>query len=184
MKRFLFSTIVSVISLFSFAQFKLTPSAGLITEDGPYTILRDGTESENYEVAMKAVEAAISDAQIGELEYEKSFAVTARYKTRGKLPGAMAATDWTIDYDLKVEVAENKILIYFTKIGSLVAKKRERLILTIHPTIGNNSMLRDILGNHHLFNSKGEICKGGKKFVAIYEDVANGIVKEIENNIK
>lgn len=181
MKRLYLIAIVSVISLYCNAQFKLTPSAGLVTEDGPYTIMRPGTESENYEAVWKAVEKAIPDAEMGELEYEKSFAVNAIYKTRAKLPSALIATDWVLEYDLKVEVAEDKILIFFSNIGTLKATaKLGNNTFLFFPTMGKNTMISP---NRYLFNSKGQICKGGKKMVAIFENIANGIVRDIENNL-
>ena len=183
MKKYILLTAFAVISLCCNAQFKLTPSAGLMTEDGPYTILKTGTEVENYEAAKRAVEVAISGAEIGEIEYEKSFAVTAKYKNRGKLPGALIATDWIVDYTLKVEASEDKIQISFSKVGNLEVWKKGEVLQYIHPTTGKNSMFGDITGNHYLFNSKGEICKGGKKMVALFEEMANGIVKEIKKNL-
>jgi len=182
MKKYILLTAFAVISLCCNAQFKLTPSAGLMTEDGPYTILKSGTEAENYNAAKRAVEAAVSGAEIGEIEYEKSFAVTAKYKNHRKLPGALVATDWVIDYTLKVEVTDEKILISFSKVGSLEVWKKGEVLLYIHPTTGKNSFLGNF-GNQYLFNSKGEICKGGKKMVALFEDIANGIVKDIEKNL-
>ena len=182
-KYFLLTALFALMSLCCNAQFKLTPSAGLMTEDGPYTITKSGSEVENYEAAKKAVETAISGAEIGEIEYEKSFSVSAKYKNRGKLPGALGATDWVIDYTLKIEMSDDKILVSFAKIGNLEVWKRGEVLQYIHPTTGKNSMLVDITGNHYLFNSKGEICKGGKKMVALFEEMANGIVKEIERNL-
>lgn len=183
MRKFILSAVFAAISLCSNAQFKLTPSNGLMTEEGPYTIMRTGSEVENYETAKKAVEATITGAEIGELEYEKSFAVSAKYKNHGKLPGALVATDWVIDYDLKVEVSEEKIQIFFTKIGCLEVWKKGEIIQYIHPTTGKNSMLVDMTGSHYLFNSKGQICKGGKKAVLIFENMANEIVRNIERNL-
>ena len=123
-KYFLLTALFALMSLCCNAQFKLTPSAGLMTEDGPYTITRSASEAENYEAAKKAVETAISGADIGEIEYEKSFSVTAKYKNRGKLPGALGATDWVIDYTLKIEMSDDKILVSFAKIGNLEVWKR------------------------------------------------------------
>ena len=182
-KYFLLTALFALMSLCCNAQFKLTPSAGLITEDGPYTITRSASEAENYEAAKKAVETAISGADIGEIEYEKYFSVTAKYKNRGKLPGALVATDWVIDYTLKIEMSDDKILDSFAKIGNLEVWKKGEVLQYIHPTTGENSILVDMTGNHYLFNSKGEICKGGKKMVALFEEMANGIVKEIERNL-
>lgn len=182
MRKYILLTAFAVVSLCCNAQFKLTPTAGLITEDGPYTILRSSTEADNYEAAKKAVEAAIPDAQIGELEYEKLFSVVAKYKEHSKIPGALFASDWSIDYTLKVEVTEDKIFISFDKIGSLENRFKNNYFY-VHPTAGKNSMLADLKGGHYLFNSSGQISKGGKKFVALFENMANGIVKNIENNL-
>lgn len=183
MKKYILMTVFTVMSLCCNAQFTLTPSAGLITEDGPYTILRSGTAAENYAAAKTAVEAAIPGVDVGELVYEESFSATAKYKNHAKLPGALVATDWVVDYTLKVEVTEEKILISFSEVGSLVASHKGEIIQWIHPTIGSNSMFRDMTGNHYLFNSKGQICKGGKKMVEVFENMANGIVKDIENKL-
>ena len=183
MKKYILLTAFAVISLCCNAQFKLTPSAGLMTEDGPYVILKSGTEVENYEAAKRAVEVAISGAEIGEIEYEKSFAVSAKYKNRGKLPGALIASDWVFDYTLKVEVSEDKIQISFTNLGTFEVWQKGEVLQYIHLTTGKNSMREAMTGNHYLFNSKGEISKGGKKMVALFEEIANGIVKDIENNL-
>ena len=53
MKKNVLSALFAIVSLCCNAQFVLTPSAGLMTEDGPYTILRNGSESENYDAAKK-----------------------------------------------------------------------------------------------------------------------------------
>lgn len=183
MKKYILLTAFVVMSVCCNAQFKLTPSAGLMTEDGPYTILRSGTEAENYEAAKKAVEAAIPDVDVGELENEKSFSATCKYKNHAKLPGALIATDWVVDYTLKVDVTDEKIQISFSEVGSMEIWKKGEVIQYIHPTTGKNSMLRDAMGNHYLFNSKGQIAKGCKKMVLLYENMANGIVKDIEKNL-
>ena len=59
-KYFLLTALFALMSLCCNAQFKLTPSAGLMTEDGPYTITKSGSEVENYEAAKKAVENYLS----------------------------------------------------------------------------------------------------------------------------
>jgi hypothetical protein len=166
------------------AQFKLTPSAGLMTEDGPYTILRFGTETENYEAAKHAVESAIPEVDVGEIEYGKSFSATAKYKNHSKLlPGHLRATDWEIDYTLKVDVTEEKIIVSFSEVGSLVAWVKEGFGIQYHPTIGQNSWVYAITDGGYLFNSKGQISKGHKRLVELYENIANEIIKDIEKNL-
>lgn len=183
MKKIFTLAIFATMSLCSNAQFKLTPSSGLMTEEGPYTIMKAGSEAENYEAARRAVEFAIPGADIGDLEYEKSFAVSVVYNAHEKLPGALQATDWSIDYHLKVEAFDGKIEISFTEAGTWVVRRKGEVIQNIYPTTGKNSFSRAVFGHNFLFNSKGKICKGGKKVVAKYEEIANGIVRDIENNL-
>ena len=184
MKKNVLSALFAIVSLCCNAQFVLTPSAGLMTEDGPYTILRNGSESENYDAAKKAVEETIPGVEIGDLEYEKSFEASSEYKTHRKLPGAFIATDWNIKYKMKVESAEGKIFISFEEIGYMEVRRKGELMYNIYPTTGRNSMLGDIAGNHFIFNSKGEVAKGCKKLKELFEDIANNIVKDIERNLK
>ena len=184
MKKSVLFAIFAAVSLFCNAQFVLSPSAGLITEDGAYTILREGSESENYHAAQKAVQSAISSADIGELEYEKSFIVGGTYKNHGILKGGMVATDWVIPYELKVEAAEGKILISFTSTGNMEVWKKGEVLFIISPTMGKNSYLNDMMGHRNIFNSKGQVSKGCKSMKELYENMANGIVKDIEKNLK
>lgn len=181
--------IISIIALFAismccYAQFVLTPSSGLMTEDGPYTIIRDGSESENYYAAKKSIEVAIPDAEIGEAEYEKSFNVTSAFKDHRTLPGALVATDWRIDYTLLIECTDGKIMISFKELGYLEASKKGEVVCCVHPTSGSNSMMGDLLGNHYIFNSKGMVSKGCKKMKTLFEEYANNLVKNIEKNLK
>ena len=83
----------------------------------------------------------------------------------------------------KVDVTDEKIQISFSEVGNMEIWKKGEVIQYIHPTTGKNSMLRDAMGNHYLFNSKGQIAKGCKKMVLLYENMANGIVKDIEKNL-
>ncbi|MBQ9203044.1 MAG: hypothetical protein IJ155_02250 [Prevotella sp.] len=184
MKKFFCVAALAVVSLCAEAQFVLTPSSGLMTEDGPYIIMREGTEVENYEAAMQAVGRAIPNAEIGEVEYEKSFNVTSAFKERRKLPGAIVATDWNTGYTLFVECAEGKIMVSFKQIGPLEASKKGEVIMNVYPTTGKNSMLMGVSGIQYIFNSKGVVAKGCKKMKEIFEDYANTLVKDIENNLK
>lgn len=184
MKKVCLAAMFAAVSLCCNAQFILTPSAGLMTENGAYTILREGTESENYYAARKAVELVIPGADIGEEEYEKSFFVGGTYKNHGKLPGGWVASDWIIPYKIKVETTEGNILISFANVGDMEVRKKGELLCTIHPTSGKNSYLNDLMGSRHIFNSKGQVAKGCKSIKEIYENMANGFIKDIENNLK
>ncbi len=184
MKNLVLTAVLFLISICCNAQFKLTPTAGLITEDGPYTILRNGTETDNYEAAKKAIKVTIPSAEIIDVEYEKSFSVITSYKKHGKLPGDLVATDWAIPYKLKIEASEDKIQISFEEIGSLERRDKKGWVFYIHPTSGKNSMLMDMSNNHYLFNSKGKVGKRAQRYVSFFEEIANGIVKDIENNLK
>ena len=185
-KRVLFSIFV-VVSLCCNAQFVLTPSSGLMTEDGAYTILREGTESENYYAAKKAVNTAFPNADIGELEYEKSFVTGILHKEHGKLPvsGAYLAGDWKIEFKLKIDTSEGKILVSYEEVGMLEWESRKvNSTWYIIPAMGNNSIMAELEQKRYVFNSKGQVAKGCKKTKILFEDVANSIVKEIENNLK
>ena len=183
MKTLVLTAAMFFISLCCNAQFKLTPTAGLITEDGPYTILRSGVEADNYEAAKKAIKATIPNAEIIDVEYEKSFSVIASCKQHGKLPGDLVASDWVIPYKLKIEASDDKIQISFEEIGTLERRSKRGEVFYIHPTTGKNSMLVDMTCNHYLFNSKGKVGKRAQRYVLFFEEFANGIVKEIENNL-
>lgn len=184
MKRsVIFAIFAAAVTLFCNAQFVLTPSAGLVTEDGAYTILREGTESENYYVAKKAVESAFPNADIGELEYEKSFVAGILHKSHSKLLGATAAGDWEIEFKLKIEAQEGKILISYEKVGNLKWEAKGTTAYVI-PKTGKNSAMLIMAGSRFIFNSKGQVAKSCKKAKELFEDVANGIVKDIEKNIK
>lgn len=184
MKRIICFAVFASLAFCCHSQFILTPSAGLMTEDGPYIIQREGTESENYYAAKKAVENAIPDAEIGDLEYEKSFNASSTIKDRRKLPGALIATDWTIDYTIEVECTDGKVMISFKNIGALKAKKKGEVIMNVYPSTGENSMLNQIMGVEYIFNSKGVVAKGCKKLKEIFEEYANTIATKIENNLK
>lgn len=183
MKKILFLVALTMVSICSSAQFVLTPSAGLMTENGPYVINRNGSESENYYAAKEAVEKTIHNVDIGELDYEKSFNALYIYQNRGKMPGALLATDWTIKFHLRIETSEGKIMISIEKAEELEYKRKGETLGYIYPTTGKNSMMNDMMGVHYIFNSKGEVAKSCKKLKAIYENVANDIVKQIENNL-
>lgn len=181
MKKLILFVAFVVATLCCNAQFVLTPSAGLMTEDGPYTIIRDGSDSENYYAAKKAVESAIPNADIGDLEYEKSFNATSVIKEHSKLPESLATHDWQWNYTLEVECADGKIRISFKHIGALEVWKKGEHLQNIYPSIGKNSMFSI---DHFVFNSKGTVAKGCDKMKKIFEDCANNLVKSIENNLK
>jgi len=184
MKRRLCLAAFAVVSIFCQAQFILTPSAGLMTEDGPYIITRNGSEAENYEAAKKAVLAAIPDAKIGDLEYEKSFNATSAIKDHRKLPGALIATDWTIEYTIEIECEDGKVMVSFKHIGAIVVRRKGDVIMNVYPSTGANSMLGQMMGNQYIFNSKGTVAKQCKKLKELYESYANNIAKNIEHNLK
>lgn len=183
MKKSVFVAIFAAVSLCCDAQFVLTPSAGLMTEEGAYTILREGTESENYYVVKKAVESAFPNADIGELDYEKSFVVSILHKRHSRLFGAMVAGDWEIEFKLKIEAQEGKILISYEKVGTLKWDSKGNTAF-VFPTTGKNSTMLIMANSRYIFNSKGQVAKNCKKAKELYEDIANGIVKDIENNLK
>ena len=184
MKKKLFVVVLTTLSLCCHAQFVLTPS-GLMTEDGAYTIMRTGTESENFEVAKKAVELAIPGIDIGELEYEKSFSANGIQKGHRRFTGfATASVDWSIEYQLKVEAEEDKISISFTKVGSLVLKRKGESVAEVFPTSGKRTILLALSGQGFVFNTNGQVARGCKPIKETYEEMANNIVKTIENNLK
>ncbi len=183
MKKCVLFAIFAAVSLCCNAQFVLTPSAGLMTEDGAYTILREGSESENYYAARKAVQSAFTNADIGELEYEKSFVASILHKSHGRLFGSLAAGDWEINFKLKIETQEGKILISYEKVGSLEWESMGNTSF-IFPTTGKNSAALIMANSRYIFNSKGQVAKNCKKAKELFEDVANGIVKDIESNLK
>ena len=151
----------------------------MITEEegGVHTILRQvETESENYYEAKKAATSAYPDANIREIEREKSFVVDILHKRHSKLPGAMVASDWEINFILKITASESNIQISFEKLGNLKWEGGD----LIFPTAGANIMMTMY---RHIFNSKGEVAKGLKKAKLLYEEIANGIVRDIEKNI-
>lgn len=45
-------------------------------------------------------------------------------------------------------------------------------------------MFTQISGIQYIFNSKGVVAKGCKKMKDIFEEYANSLVKNIENNLK
>ena len=183
MKKSVLFAIFAAVSLCCNAQFVLTPSSGLMTEDGAYTILREGSESENYYAAKKAVQSAFQNADIGELEYEKSFVVGILHKRHSKLYAAMVAGDWEIEFKLKIETQEGKILISYEKVSPLKWEAKGNTSL-VFPTTGKNSAALIMANSRYIFNSKGQVAKNCKKAKELFEDVANGIVKDIESNLK
>ena len=185
MKKNVLFAIFAAVSLCCNAQFVLTPSSGLMTEGGAYTILREGTESENYYAAQKAVNTAFPNADIGELEYEKSFATSILHKEHGKLPlsGSYVAGDWKIEFKLKIDASEGKVLVSFEEVGMLEWGRGTQTWYII-PAMGSNSIMAELEQKRYVFNSKGLVAKGCKKTKKLFEDVANGIVKDIENNLK
>ncbi|MBQ6749752.1 MAG: hypothetical protein IJR02_03150 [Bacteroidaceae bacterium] len=184
MKKIFLAAMFAVVSLCCNAQFVLTPSAGLMTEDGAYTILREGTESENYHAAKKAVELAIQGVDIGDLEYEKSFLASSIQKGNRRFPGGWSSCDWSILFKIKVETFDGKILISFDSVGNMEASKKGEILAVVYPTMGKNSYLNDLMGQRYIFNSKGQVGKGCQVFKDMYEEIGNSIVKEIENNLK
>lgn len=184
MKRIIIFAVFAVISLCSYAQFVLTPSAGLMTEDGPYVISRDGTEVENYEAVKKAIDKVIPNGEVGEVEYEKSFNVSSAFKGHGKLPGALVATDREIRYTLFIDCYEGRIQISFKELDAMKVTKNDELLFNIYPTIGKNSMSNQLSGIQYVFNSKGKVASGGKKIKVMFEDYANELVKQIESYLK
>lgn len=184
MKRFYLLIAFIAITLCSYAQFVLTPSAGLMTEDGPYIINRSGSEIENYNAAKKVIARVIPNAEMGDVEYEKSFNVTSEFKDKGRLPGAMVKTDWIIKYTLLVTCEDGKISISFKDLGEMEVYRKGERVMNIYPTTGSNSMLGQAAGIQHIFNSKGVVASGCKKLKLMFETKANDLVKEIENNLK
>ena len=184
MKRFLLALFVTMSQLCN-AQFVLTPSAGLMTEDGPFVIKREATEAENYYAAKKAVEQVVAGANVGDQEYEKSFLVTSAFKEHKRLPGALIASYWTVEYTLEIDCSDGQISISFKELGPLaVASKKGEVFGHVYPTTGRNSMIGNIMGAQYVFNSKGEVAKGCKKLKEIFEDFANNLAKDIENSLK
>lgn len=184
-KKTLFLALFTMLVLCCKAQFVLTPSGDLLTEDGSYVIQKIGAEEENYEAVEKAIKAVLPNAQISEDEYMKSFSVRDVYKTHAKLPGALKASDWEMNFSFRVEVDTDKIMITFNRAEAVKAHFGSQIGgQTIYPYSGKNSMLTQMGGVLYLFNSKGKVSKGGKKMKAFYEDHANGIVNSIENNLK
>ena len=184
MKKFLSLATFLAISVVVQAQFVLTPDAGLMTADGPYTIVREGTEAENYYAAKKAIENVIPNAEIGDVEYEKTFNVTSVFKNHGKIAGAIVATDQKTEYTLEISCTDGKIMISFKNIGCMEITRKGETYMVVYPKTGKNSWLGQVSGQQYLFNSKGEIAKQCKKLVAMYEDNANNLVKCIENSLK
>lgn len=183
MKRIFLVTLLSIVAVVSRAQFKLTPNDGLKTEDGAYTIKRAFTELENYQAAMKAVKAVIPDAVIEEPEYEKVFTAKAETVIRMKVTGMIKAANWTADYTLKVEAADNEIIVSFDKLGNFEHRKKNGTVdAIIRPYIGQNSFWNQLAGEYSLFNSSGDL-KAPKAAVAI-ESWANGLVRQIEESLK
>ena len=185
MKRLIWLAVFTAVSVCCKAQFVLTPSAGLMTEDGPYVISRNGSEAENYEAAKKAVLSAIPDAKIADLEYEKSFNASSAIKDRRRLAGALVKSDLTIEYTLEVECEDGKVMVSFKSNGPMELRtKKGELFMNIYPTTGSNSMLTQVAGVQHIFNSNGNVAKQCKKIKELYESYMNDIVKSIENNLK
>ena len=75
-------------------------------------------------------------------------------------------------------------MVSFKQIGPLEASKKGEVIMNVYPTTGKNSMLMGVSGIQYIFNSKGVVAKGCKKMKEIFEDYANTLVKDIENNLK
>lgn len=186
MKKIFLSMVLAAISVCGNAQFQLTPSSGLMTEDGPYIIQHTGTEAENYQAAVRAVQQAIPDANIGELEYEKSFMVTYTKKGHEVLPGAFIAHDWSIENKLKIEASEDKISVSFAETGDFVVRYKGEVISIIYPRMGKTSFQELLAQICYLFNSKGKLAKnvkGASKLVEKYEQMANEIAKAIESKL-
>lgn len=183
MRRLFTLSVLLTIALCAQAQFMLTPSNGLMTADGGYTISRTGSESENYYAAKTAIQAVIPEVEIADVDYEKSFIAKSVYKHHGRMPGAAAKTDWFLEYALKIEASDDGIIIFFEKTGDIEYQKKGHFLGYVHPTTGSNSLLSDIAGHHYIFNSKGEVARMCKKLVAFYEDFANNLVKDIEEKL-
>lgn len=184
MKRSILLAVMAMVSVFCNAQFKLTPTAGLMTEDGPYIIQRNASEEENYEVAKQAIMNTIQGAEIGEQEVENTFYVTSKFADFSKLPGTLFKLHWRIDYKLKVQVTEDKILIYFDELGSLVTTLKNQSYEYIPQSGKNSQWILNTKEIMYLFNSSGEVATGASKLVKFFETKANELVKTIENNIK
>lgn len=183
MKKYCIYAVLMLVSGICNAQFVLTPTAGLVAENGVYTISRNGTEKENYDVVKEAIAAVYEDAEIGEEEIEKTVLATIVYKKRFKQAGALVAADHKMEFTLRFETEDGKINVSFTKTGEWETRtKKGELIQIIHMDMGKNNPLKST-GNFHMFNSKGQIAKGGKKAKEQYEQIANEIVKSIENEI-
>lgn len=185
MRTFVLTVILSLFSVCSNAQFKLTPGV-LKTNDGPYTILRNGLEADNYEAAQSAVEAVVPDAEINPLEYGKSFSVSILHTYHGKLFYAFTKY-WDFSYVMRVETFDDKIQISFDEIGTINVwnVKDEILFERFSPTAGRYNLMIQLAGNDRpLFNSKGKVAFKCKKIILMIEEIANGIVKDIENNLK
>ena len=114
---------------------------------------------------------------------EKSFNVSSVIKDRGKLPGALVKTNWSIEYTLEIECDEGKIMLSFKEFGPLEASNKN-FYQAYYPSSGSNSMGKQFAGVQYIFNSKGEIAKGCAKLKTIFEDYANNIAKNIESNLK
>lgn len=182
MKKTILLTLFTITVLSSNAQFTLTPSGMLLTENGSYTITLSKTEEENYDAVKKAIRAILPEAQISE-DYMKLI-VKDKYKTHDKLPGALKASDWEMDYSFNIEINADKIAISFDKAKPIIQHIKGEGTMNIYPFSGKNNFLAQAGGRQFLFNSKGKICSGGKKLKAFYEQHANNIVKNIETHLK
>lgn len=185
MRTYVLTVILSLFSVFSNAQFKLYPGV-LKANDGPYTILRNGLEADNYEAAQRAIETAVPDAVVNPLEYGKSYSVLILHTYYGKLSDVVARY-WDFSYVMKVEAFDDKIQISFDEIGTINVwnVKDEILSERFSPTSRKHTLMTELAGDDRpLFNSKGKVAFGCKKIILKTEEIANGIVKDIENNLK
>lgn len=184
MRTFVLTVILSLFSVCSNAQFKLYPGV-LKTNDGPYTILRNGSEADNYEAAQSAVEAVVPDAEINPLEYRKSFSVSLLHTYYGKLFFTYAKY-WDFTYVMRIDAFDDKIQISFDEIGTIMVwnVKDKILFERFSPTSGKHSLMTELAGDDRpLFNRKGKVAWHCKKIILKIEEFANGIVKKIENNL-
>lgn len=184
MKRILLLTLLSIVGVVLRAQFKLTPNDGLKTEEGAYTIKRAQSELENYRAAMKVVKEIVPNAAIEEPEFEKVFTVRAETVIKMKVAGMFKAVNWTAEYMLKIEAAENEIIVSFEKLGNFEHRKKNGTVdAIIRPYTGHNSFWNQTFNSEYsLFNSSGDL-KAPKAAAAI-ESWANCLVRQIEESLK
>ncbi len=166
MKKYFLLAIMSLFTFIAKAQFVLTPSDGLKSEDNRYTIKRIGNELENYCAAKEAVKAVIPGAVIVDVEYEKVFLVKAEATIKAKVAG------WPLTlagpYTLKFEADNGAILTSFEYLGELKNTGKRDIVLI--PGTGVNT----IMSPFYVFNSSGDL-KQKKAKVAI-EEWANGLM--------